>query len=276
MGLRIETIKKQSQFWITDLYKWNQKIDFQFTVGPYVLKVAKTKEEVLECFKLRHEVFYEELAGVQKRTRLDYDIYDNHCDHLVIIDQPTNQVIGTYRLNCSKFGNELYTASEFAIENWLNEHDGIILELGRACIHQNHRRGIVISLLWKGIAEYMRLTGATTLIGCSSIKYVNSKTAAMIFKFFEESKLLAPILVRPHSDYAIPDFTFWQLCYNEGLGFNQFNETEQLIPSLFKSYLKAGAKVLSYPAYDKDMKCIDFVTVLNWSDLDQKLVKKFG
>lgn len=275
MGLRIETIKKQSQFWITDLYRWSPNVDFQFSCGPYDLKLAKTKDEVLECFKLRYEIFYEELAGTQKISRLDYDTYDNHCDHLIIVDRPTNKVVGTYRLNCSKFSDTFYTTSEFQIEEWLKSQTDTFLELGRACIHKDHRRGIVMSLLWKGIAEYMQATRAEKLIGCSSVKYINSKTAAMIFKYLEETNSLAKEIVKPQASYNIPDFIFWLLCCNEGLTLNQFKEVEAMIPALLKSYLKAGAKVLSYPAHDRDMKCLDFVTVLDWKDLDQKLVKKF-
>lgn len=276
MDLGMDLVKTQSQYLITNLYRWSQKIDFIYQCGPYVLKVAETKEEVIECFKLRHKVFYEELAGVQKATGMDYDIYDNYCDHLIIIDQQTNKIVGTYRLNCSKFGYDFYIASEFEIEDWLDSQNKTVLELGRACIDQNHRRGIVISLLWKGIAEYMRRSNAEILIGCSSVKYESSKTAAMIFKYFEEKGVLSKNLVSPQEDYIIPDFTFWQMCYSEGLAYNQFKEIEDHIPSLLNSYIKSGAKVLSYPAHDKDMKCIDFVTVLDWSDLDERLIKKFG
>ena len=53
-------------------------------------------------------------------------------------------------------------------------------------------------------------------------------------------------------------------------------EAEEKIPSLLKSYIKAGAKVSSYPAYDEEFKCIDFATVMVRSEMDQKLVKKFN
>ena len=52
-------------------------------------------------------------------------------------------------------------------------------------------------------------------------------------------------------------------------------EAEEKIPSLLKSYLKAGAKVGSYPAYDEEFQCIDFVTLIDRNEMDEKLVKKF-
>jgi hypothetical protein len=44
-----------------------------------------------------------------------------------------------------------------------------IVELGRACVHAEHRNLTVLSLLWKGIAAYARERSARYLIGCSSL-----------------------------------------------------------------------------------------------------------
>jgi putative hemolysin len=66
------------------------------------------------------------------------------------------------------------------------------------------------------------------------------------------------------------------MVFSRGLTEMQIIEAEEKIPSLLKSYIKAGAKVCSYPALDLDFNCIDFMTVLKRSELDQKLVKKFN
>ena len=72
------------------------------------------------------------------------------------------------------------------------------------------------------------------------------------------------------------DFVFWLMIFSQGLVATQIAEAESKIPSLLKSYIKAGAKISSYPAYDKDFNCIDFVTVLERKNLDSKLVRKFN
>jgi putative hemolysin len=72
------------------------------------------------------------------------------------------------------------------------------------------------------------------------------------------------------------DLLFWLMVFSKGLSKNQMKEAEEKIPSLLKSYIKAGAKVSSYPAYDEEFKCIDFATVMVRSEMDQKLVKKFN
>jgi putative hemolysin len=52
-------------------------------------------------------------------------------------------------------------------------------------------------------------------------------------------------------------------------------EAEKLIPSLVKMYLKMGAKIVCHPAYDKEFKCIDLLTVLKTQELEASLAKRF-
>jgi putative hemolysin len=260
----------------TGLSKWKSKTDFKIQTGPYILQMAQTKEEVLECFKLRYEVFCGEMAGKTKKTGLDYDKYDNYCDHLIIVHEPSNKIIGTYRMNFSETSEMFYTESEFEIANWIEKQTSSFIELGRACIQAEHRRGLVISLLWRGIAEYMKMMNAETLIGCSSVKVTDARSAALVFKYFELTGGLASDVFLSKEKYQMKDLLFWLMVFAKGLSTEQMLEAEEIIPSLLKSYLKAGAKVASYPAYDEEFRCIDFVTILNRVDLNQKLVRKFN
>lgn len=260
---------------MTRISKWSNKVDLQIDCGPYQLKMAQTKSEVLQCFKLRHDVFCRELAGRSTKTGLDYDDFDSMCDHLIIVHQPTNKIVGTYRINFSQNPSKLYTESEFEIQNWVKNQNESFIELGRACIQSEHRRGIVISLLWRGIAEYMKIVNADILLGCSSVKVTDTRSTALVFKYFEINGYLGQEVFSPHSKYQMKDFLFWMMVFAKGLNQQQLVEAEEKIPSLLKAYIKAGAKVCSYPALDMDFNCIDFMTVLKRSELDQKLVKKF-
>jgi putative hemolysin len=272
----IDTVIQQSQIYFTRLSNWKSKTDLYIEVGPYILQMARTKKEVLECFKLRHEVFCVEMAGNPKKSKLDFDRYDNYCDHLIIVHEPTDKIVGTYRMNFSETSDLFYTESEFDISGWIENQKTPFIELGRACIAKEHRRGIVISLLWRGIAEYMKLMEADKLIGCSSIKVTDARSAALIYKYFEVTNALAEEVFKPHDKYQMKDLLFWLMVFSKGLSENQMAEAQEKIPSLLKSYIKAGAKVSSYPAYDEEFKCIDFATIMVRSEMDQKLVKKFN
>ncbi len=272
----IDSVIQTSQIYLTQLNKWNNKADLKIKMGPYVLKLAQTKSEVLECFKLRHEVFCKEMAGRTTRTGMDYDEYDLFCDHLIIVHEEFDEIVGTYRMNFSDTAEKFYTDSEFYLSQWILKQSDPFIELGRACIHIDHRRGIVISLLWRGIAEYMKMMNAELLIGCSSIKVTDARSAALIYKYFEINDNLNSEIFSVRSKYEMEDFIFWLMIFSQGLTPQQISEAEEKIPSLLKSYIKAGAKVASYPAYDKDFNCIDFVTLLERKNLDSKLVRKFN
>ncbi len=261
---------------MTRISNWKSKVYLNLDCGPYQLKIAESQAEVIQCFKLRHDIFCKELAGRSTKSGLDYDQYDSICDHLVIVHQPTQQIVGTYRINFSQDPEQLYTESEFEISNWVAQLNDPFIELGRACIHADHRRGVVISLLWRGIAEYMKLVDAHMLLGCSSVKVVDPRGAALVFKYFEINGHLNEEIFSPQQKYQMKDFLFWMMVFAKGLSQQQILEAEEKIPSLLKAYIKAGAKVCSYPALDTDFNCIDFMTLLKRSELDSKLAKKFN
>lgn len=272
----IDNVIQKSQIYYTRLSKWKGKVDLDIRVGPYVLQVARTPKQVLECFKLRHQVFCVEMAANPKPSRLDFDQYDNFCDHLIIVHEPSNKIVGTYRLNYSGTAEEFYTQSEFDMLDWVKTQNAPFIELGRACIEKGHRRGAVITLLFRGIMEYMKAMKAQKLFGCSSLTVTDARSAALVYKYFEVKGLLADKVVRPHNSYEMKDLFFWLLVFSKGLTDEQMLEAEEKIPSLLNVYLKAGAKVASYPAYDADFKCIDFVTILDQADMAEKHAKKFS
>lgn len=152
------------------IHRFEPKISIREERGHFLIKTVSTQEELVAALRLRYQVFHREMIGKTKPTGLDVDRFDFHCDHLIITDTRSNEIIGTYRLNCSKFSDDFYSEQEFHIGALL-DHPGIKLELGRSCIHKDYRNGAVISLLWRGIAEYMVLSESNLLFGCASIKY---------------------------------------------------------------------------------------------------------
>ncbi len=268
------------QFKQTAKLRWNRLHDFspqislQVEFGSYILKIADSYEELIESFKLRHEVFHVEFQGLTPGG-LDFDRFDRWFDHLIIIHKDSQKIIGTYRLNCTEVLKNSYTSLEFDLSN-IFRMQGPFLELGRACIRKDHRKGAVISLLWRGIAEYMNLTQANILFGCSSIKVNNARSTALIYRYLINSGgVTEDALATPTLDFKMKDFGEWISYFKNNLSEAQVTEAEALIPSLLKSYLKLGAKVAGEPAFDRDFDCIDLLTVLKKEDLAQSLAKKF-
>ncbi|MFN9069020.1 MAG: GNAT family N-acetyltransferase [Bdellovibrionales bacterium] len=256
------------------IFRFQPEIPFEMEFGPYLLKTAQTVEELVQSFKLRHEVFNIEFRG-QSHKGLDFDRYDSLFDHLLIYHQDTKRVVGTYRLNLSDFPLESYTGLEFDLSG-LHDFEGPYLELGRACISKEHRQGAVISLLWRGIAEYMKQTGAEIVFGCSSVKVNDSRRAALLFTYLKEQNLIIENRCHPTRKFQFEDFQAWELFFVRGLTEEQKKEAQSLIPPLLKSYLKLGSKILARPAFDRDFDCLDFLTVLKRSQMSKLVEKKFN
>lgn len=257
------------------IFNFQTKINLKLEISSYILKTADTAEELIESCKLRHEVFYQEFQQIEQ-TGIDVDSYDSHFDHLVIVHKATNKIIGTYRLSCSDFSRISYTETEFDLtEIW--KLQGPHLELGRACIQKDHRRGAtVISLLWRGIVEYMNLSGANVLFGCSSVKINNARDAAIVYKYLvNQGSVMNSGFANPVGAFKMNDFEAAYSELGEALNPMQVTEAEKLIPSLLRAYLKFGAKIASEPAFDRDFDCVDFLTVMKKDDILESLGRRF-
>jgi putative hemolysin len=102
----------------------------------YSVQVATEGSQVRAAQRLRHRVFAGELGATLHSTvpGSDVDEFDDHCDHLIITEDRTGEVVGTYRM-----------------------------------LPPDHRTGAVINLMWAGIARYMHLHNRRWLAGCASV-----------------------------------------------------------------------------------------------------------
>ncbi len=270
----ITHIKETTQVRWNGLGKFKPMISLNLELGPYLIKTADTVDELLKTFRLRHEVFHREFREIM-RYGLDIDKHDRSFDHLLIIHKATQTVVGTYRLRASEGLTQAYTAQEFNMSD-LKDFQGPYLELGRACIHKEHRKGAVMALLFRGIAEYMNQSQAKTLFGCSSVKVHQAREAALVFEYLrQQGHVLSQTSVAPTAEFHMPQMESWIHIFSVGLTDTEQLEAEKLIPSLVKMYLKMGANIVCQPAYDKEFKCIDLLTVLKTQELEASLAKRF-
>ncbi len=264
----------------TAILKWNGVYDFEAKIGlkiesgSYILKTAESSEEIIESLKLRHKIFFQEREVATNGLGLDVDRYDSHFDHLIIIHKASMKIIGTYRL--SLYDPALsYSRTEFDLTP-IEELPGPHLELGRACVDSAHRSGTVISLLWRGIIDYMNISGAHTLFGCSSISTDSAEKMALLYKYFQDRGALSDInLASVTKNFVMPEFNPALKLLNGALTTEQILEAESLIPSLLKSYVKMGARIVSEPAFDKKFNCVDVLTLLKKPDMVNSLARRY-
>jgi putative hemolysin len=124
--------------------------------------------------QLRFEVFNLELGeGLAESyaTGLDIDPFDEFCDHLIVEELGTGEIVGTYRLQTGQLAAAnlgYYSEREFDFSPY-EPFRCEMIELGRACVHADHRNFNLLHLLWRRIARYAVERNVRYLIGCSSI-----------------------------------------------------------------------------------------------------------
>jgi putative hemolysin len=230
------------------------------------LSLAQTMEDLAQCQRLRYLVFNCELGeGLTDSDAcgLDRDRFDLICDHLMVHDASSGRLVGTYRMqtgyrakgNLGYYSEQLFDLSPF------EPLRGEILELGRACVHEDYRNTTALFMLWKGIASYAALCNARYLIGCSSITSQDENEGMALYHELRWKYLVEPSLrTEPR------------------LGF-QCKETASATPAppprLFRAYLDISARLCGPPAIDREFRTIDFLTLVDLQAVPPRVRSRF-
>ena len=227
---------------------------------------ARHLDEVRAAQRLRYEVFAVEMGARLKPTLPghDIDVFDDYCEHLLVRDAQSQEVIGTYRVltpaQARRIGST-YSDTEFDLTR-LRSLRARMVELGRSCVHAEHRHGGVILALWGALADFMVRNQLDTMVGCASIPMlhngvVSGDMAASIWRQVRQTHL-APIeyQVRPRLPLPVDRL-------DDSLDIEP--------PALIKGYLRLGAKVLGAP----DFNSADLPMLMRIADLPSKYRKHF-
>jgi putative hemolysin len=239
----------------------------------FQIKLARTEEERKQAYRLRYEIFLKELGDnshMLPAEGIETDIYDGSCDHLVIIDTEKNLTVGTYRLlSGSKVDPKIgfYAEKIFEISKIKNLGKNI-LELGRSCVHKDYREGLIIDLLWKGIAEYIKQNNIRYLFGSVRLLTTDPLEVSEIFSLIKE-KYYAPesMRIRP-----LKESTFEELIE---LKVSDCKKTFLKLPALVKGYLRLGLKVYGAPAWDRHLESVVLFVALDINEMTPSYRKHF-
>lgn len=234
---------------------------------------ASTVDEVRAAQRLRHQVFVEEM-GAQPMPLTgapaghDIDVFDDFCEHLIVRTAPqdgeSGEVVGTYRVltpSAARRAGSFYSDTEFDLTRLRPLRDRMV-ELGRSCVHADHRSGGVILALWGALAQFMERNAMETVIGCASVSMRDGgHCAASLWARLRETHL-APIdcQVRPRVALPVDDL-------DQGLDVEP--------PALIKGYLRLGAKVLGAPAWDPEFNTADLPLLTRLGDMPERYRRHF-
>ena len=219
----------------------------RFRVG-----LARDAWDVLEAQRLRWRVYRESLDAVLPADGVDADAFDRFCDHLLVRDNDTDAIVGTYRILMPERVREAggyYSATEFDLGR-IVIHGARVAELGRACVHPAYRSGSVIALLLAGLTNYLIERECEYVIGCASVSLADGA---------ERAAAICRRLLRDHRSpvewHAFPraPFPYESIAAAEG---------DVALPALVKAYLRLGATVCGEPAWDQQFKTADLLLIL--------------
>ena len=244
-------------------------------MADFEVKIATEQGEIEEAQRLRFQVFNLELhKGLQSSygRALDVDEFDPFCDHLIVRDLKSGDVVGTYRLLRGSQARQhigFYSEKEFDLSR-IKNLDGELLELGRSCARKDFRDRALIPLMWEAIAEQVRKYQVRYVFGCGSLYTTDAATVSSMFSLLK-NKYYAPDTLRVDPV--------------EHCRFNSLSELGQDIddqglfqklPSLIKGYLRIGALVCGPPALDAEFGTADFFLLLDFASLKGEYLKRLG
>ena len=231
------------------------------------LSLAQDIDDLKACQRLRYQVFNCELGegfAASHATGLDRDGFDVVCDHLMVHDSATGMLVGTYRMQTGyrAQGNLGYYSAQLFDLAPFEPIRGEILELGRACVHQDYRTTTALSLLWKGIASYATLCNARYLIGSSSLSSQDQNEGLALYHSLRDKYLVEPNLrTVPHPA-------------------SRCKQTRELVspprtPRLFRAYLEVSGRLCGPPAIDPEFRTIDFLTLVDLHRIPDRVRSRF-
>lgn len=227
---------------------------------------ARCLADVRAAQRLRYRVFVEDggaqVDSVVRRHELDH--FDPWCEHLLVRDGTDDKVIGTYRVltpEKARLQGGLYADAEFDLASLWPLRPRLV-EVGRACVHPDHRSGGVILALWRALARFMAARGLDTMIGSASVPMRDGgHVAASLWQRLRACHLAPPALrVRPRLPLPIDQL-------DTGLAVEP--------PPLLKGYLRLGAQLLGPPAWDPAFQTADLPIMVRLSDMPERYRRHF-
>src|SRR5262245_1191543 len=174
----------------------------------YTARLARSADEVRCAQQLRFEVFNLELGeGLAESyaTGLDVDPFDEFCDHLIVEELATSEIVGTYRLQTGQLAAAnlgYYSEREFDFGPYERFRCEMI-ELGRECVHTDHRNSNLLHLLWREISRYAIERNARMLIGCSSISSQDPADGIAVYENLNPYLVARELRTYPHEQFRV-------------------------------------------------------------------------
>ncbi|HUY68082.1 MAG TPA: GNAT family N-acyltransferase [Alphaproteobacteria bacterium] len=261
----------------------------EIRLGSLEVRLAESADEVMAAQALRYRVFYEEMGAMPTAAmaacKLDFDRFDDHCDHLLVFDHARKEacpVIGTYRLirraaakNCGGF----YSSGEYDIAPLL-DYPGEILELGRSCIDAEYRTGQVMQILWRGLTVYVFRHDISLMFGCASLPGTDPEALAVPLSYLHYHHLAPPGL-RPKArpERYVDMRLLPREAFDPNVAFDSIKVDPRgganCLPPLIKGYIRVGGFVGEGAVIDPQFNTTDVCIIVKTDLITARYIRHY-
>ncbi|BBZ07099.1 phosphohistidine phosphatase [Mycolicibacterium doricum] len=241
----------------------------------YSLLLTTDPDLITAAQRLRHDVFTSEpgFALTGAADGRDADRFDEFCDHLLVRDDMSGELVGCYRMlppSGAIAAGGLYTATEFDVRA-LDPLRPSLVEMGRAVVRHDHRNGGVVLIMWAGILAYLDRCDYDYVTGCVSVPVAGAigepaGTQLRGVRDFVRRRHAAPecYTVHPYRPVVIDGSSLDDIA----------PPARATVPPLMRGYLRLGAQVCGEPAHDPDFGVGDFPALLDKRDADIRYLRR--
>jgi acyl homoserine lactone synthase len=136
----------------------------------YHVKLLTSPTEIRQAYRLRYEVFRNELGWIKENTaRLDIDAYDNENTLLLgVIDSKSSLLTGLLRISLPKTTFMMEKEFDFLLSDYKIQKTPEVIEVSRVCtsphlrqehLHTHFGTFSLAMLLYKGLFHWSQKTG---------------------------------------------------------------------------------------------------------------------
>ena len=164
--------------------------------------------------------------------------------------------------DAARRAGSFYLETEFDLFRLRGRRDGLV-ELGRACVHPDWRRGGTMLALWGGLFGFMDRNRFAAVIGAASVGARDGGGAALALWARLAREHLAPpelqVLPRRRLPVEAPA-----------------PGGDLATPALIQGYLRCGGRLIGEPAWDPDFQVADLPMMLRLRDLPAAYARHFS
>jgi len=238
--------------------------------GKYNARLADSGDDVRKAQALRYTAFIDGTGAETRNKDLDSDDYDAVCDHILIEEAKTGDLACCFRLLPLESGSEIETtySSQFYDLDALRTFPDRMVEMGRFCVHPDHRTGEVLRIAWSAMTRYVDAREIKLMIGCSSFHGVDADTYKDSFALLKDNHL-APTHLLPRPKAA----NIFEFARKLRLRRPDKMQGMRLMPPLLRGYLSMGGWVSDHAVIDHDLNTLHVFTGLETSRVPERMRK---